>query len=185
VRGELDWIVMKVLEKDRNRRYETASGLAADVRRYLDDEPVQACPPSAWYRLSKAAHRNRAALVTAALVATALVLGTAMSTWQARKAQTEASISKAINDFLLNDLVAEAAPEKNSRGERMTVEALLNQAAARLQGKFAGQPSTRSTIEPTKPRRRAIKPKTAGTEMTGGAAPRRKLTANPDRRWNS
>ena len=47
VRGELDWIVMKALEKDRNRRYETASGLAADVQRYLKDEPVQACPPSA------------------------------------------------------------------------------------------------------------------------------------------
>ena len=52
VRGELDWIVMKALEKDRNRRYETASGLAADVQRYLDDEPVQACPPSARYRFA-------------------------------------------------------------------------------------------------------------------------------------
>ena len=51
VRGELDWIVMKALEKDRNRRYETASALAADVQRYLDDEPVLACPPSALYRL--------------------------------------------------------------------------------------------------------------------------------------
>ena len=51
VRGELDWIVMKALEKDRNRRYETANGFAADVQRYLTDEPVQACPPSAWYRL--------------------------------------------------------------------------------------------------------------------------------------
>ena len=50
VRGELDWIVMKTLEKDRNRRYETANGFAADVQRYLDDEPVQACPPSAGYR---------------------------------------------------------------------------------------------------------------------------------------
>ena len=59
VRGELDWIVMKCLEKDRNRRYETASGLAADVRRYLNDEPVLACPPSAGYRLPKFARRNR------------------------------------------------------------------------------------------------------------------------------
>src|SRR4051812_26284905 len=50
VRGELDWIVMKCLEKARNRRYETAGDLAADVQRYLADEPVQACPPSAWYR---------------------------------------------------------------------------------------------------------------------------------------
>src|SRR5205809_3351135 len=53
IRGELDWIVMKTLEKDRNRRYETASAFAADVQRYLDDEPVQACPPSAWYRFKK------------------------------------------------------------------------------------------------------------------------------------
>src|SRR5579864_4353665 len=65
VRGELDWIVMRALEKDRNRRYETANGLAADLRRYLDDEPVQACPPSAWYRSGKFARRNRAALSVA------------------------------------------------------------------------------------------------------------------------
>ena len=75
LRGELDWIVMKALEKDRSRRYETANGLAADVRRYLDDEPVEAGPPSAWYRLRKFARRNRAALATAAVVATALVAG--------------------------------------------------------------------------------------------------------------
>src|SRR6266704_4339622 len=58
-RGELDWIVMKAREKDRNRRYETASTLAADVQRYLDDEPVQACPPTALYRFRKLARRNR------------------------------------------------------------------------------------------------------------------------------
>ena len=61
VRGELDWIVMKALEKDRNRRYETASGLAADVQRYLNDEPVEACPPSAWYRFRKFARRHKRA----------------------------------------------------------------------------------------------------------------------------
>src|SRR5262249_25663333 len=61
LRGELDWIVMKALEKDRNRRYETASALAADVQRYLHDEPVQACPPSAWYRFRKFVRRNKAA----------------------------------------------------------------------------------------------------------------------------
>src|SRR5262245_16465935 len=58
VRGELDWIAMKALDKDRNRRYETASGFALDVQRYLADEPVQACPPSAGYRLRKFARRN-------------------------------------------------------------------------------------------------------------------------------
>src|SRR5216117_3027510 len=73
VRGELDWIVMKTLEKDRSRRYETASGFAADVQRYLNDEPVQACPPSLRYRLRKFVRRNKAALATSGLVA-ALVL---------------------------------------------------------------------------------------------------------------
>src|SRR5438046_4957729 len=64
-RGELDWIVMKALEKDRNRRYETANGLAKDVQRYLDDEPVLACPPTFWYRFRKLARRNKRAFVTA------------------------------------------------------------------------------------------------------------------------
>jgi serine/threonine protein kinase len=59
VKGELDWIVMKCLEKDRNRRYETAKDFAADVQRYLNDEPVQACPPSPGYRLRKFARRNK------------------------------------------------------------------------------------------------------------------------------
>jgi serine/threonine protein kinase/Flp pilus assembly protein TadD len=86
-RGELDWIVMKALEKDRNRRYETASAFAADVQRYLHDEPVQACPPSAWYRFRKLARRNKAALTTAALVAAALLAGTAAATWQAFRAE--------------------------------------------------------------------------------------------------
>src|SRR6059036_3181669 len=67
IRGDLDWIVMKTLEKDRNRRYETANGLARDVQHYLADEPVLACPPSAWYRLRKFARRNKQSLVTAAL----------------------------------------------------------------------------------------------------------------------
>src|SRR5262245_58513526 len=66
LRGELDWIVMKSLEKDRDRRYETANGLAMDVRRYLSDETVLACPPSAGYRLRKFARKYRKGLVTAA-----------------------------------------------------------------------------------------------------------------------
>ncbi len=68
LRGELDWIVMKALEKDRNRRYETANGFAADVRRYLAGEPVQAVPPTAGYRLRKWARRNRVAVVTVGII---------------------------------------------------------------------------------------------------------------------
>jgi len=73
VRGELDWIVMKCLEKDRNRRYESVSGLVADVQRYLHDEPVQACPPSAWYRFRKFARRNKVALASASVAGVAAV----------------------------------------------------------------------------------------------------------------
>ena len=75
MRGELDWIVMKTLEKDRNRRYETAKDFAADVQRYLDDEPVQACPPSAGYRLRKFARRNKRPVLAASLVLAVLVIG--------------------------------------------------------------------------------------------------------------
>src|SRR4029078_12299208 len=86
VRGELDWFVMKSLEEDRNRRYETANGLAADVQRYLNDEPVLACPPSASYRFRKFARRNKVARTTAAVISASLVLGTLVSTWQAIRA---------------------------------------------------------------------------------------------------
>jgi serine/threonine protein kinase/Tfp pilus assembly protein PilF len=74
VRGELDWIVMKALEKDRDRRYETANGFALDIQRYLADEPVAACPPSAAYRFRKFARRNKAAFAIGATVAAALVV---------------------------------------------------------------------------------------------------------------
>jgi WD40 repeat protein/serine/threonine protein kinase len=73
-RGELDWIVMKALEKDRNRRYETAAAFAADVQRYLDDEAVEACPPSARYRFRKFARRNKAAFLTGAAIGVALLV---------------------------------------------------------------------------------------------------------------
>jgi serine/threonine protein kinase/Flp pilus assembly protein TadD len=84
VRGELDWIVMKALEKDRNRRYETASGLAADIERHLHDEPVEAGPPSAAYRFRKFARRNRTGLATAALILFFLVLLGGGVGWAAR-----------------------------------------------------------------------------------------------------
>src|SRR4029434_10531788 len=77
VRGELDWIVMKALEKDRNRRYESPSALAADIQRYLSADPVQACPPSAWYRFSKFARRNRREVLIAGAAAAVAVTGVA------------------------------------------------------------------------------------------------------------
>src|SRR5205807_10622656 len=87
VRGELDWIVMKCLDKERNRRYETANALALDLQRYLHDEPVLACPPSAGYRLRKFLRRNKGPVLAVALVLLALVagiIGTTLGLWQAR-----------------------------------------------------------------------------------------------------
>ena len=84
VRGELDWIVMKALEKDRNRRYETANGLAADLRRYLDDEPVQACPPSGWYRFGKFARRHKVALTIAMVLLAAATVAAGSLGWTVR-----------------------------------------------------------------------------------------------------
>jgi tetratricopeptide (TPR) repeat protein len=88
VRGELDWIVMKALEKDRNRRYETANGFAQDVQRYLANEPVQACPPSAWYRFRKLVRRNQALFATATVVAATLLVASAAVTWKWLDAET-------------------------------------------------------------------------------------------------
>src|SRR5262249_36287414 len=81
LRGELDWIVMRALAKDRNRRSQTAGGLADDVRRYLRDEPVEACPPSAGYRLRKFLRRHRGPVAAAALVLLALTVGAAGTVW--------------------------------------------------------------------------------------------------------
>src|SRR5262245_47749458 len=86
VRGELDWIVMKALEKDRSRRYETATGLARDVQRYLKDEPVEACPPSAAYRVRKFLRRHRGPAAAAVTVFLAVVAGAGLATWQAVRA---------------------------------------------------------------------------------------------------
>jgi WD40 repeat protein/serine/threonine protein kinase len=83
MKGELDWLVLKALEKDRSRRYETANALSRDIQRYLADEVVEARPPSAGYRLRKYARRHRAAVLTTAVVAAALMLGIAVATWQA------------------------------------------------------------------------------------------------------
>ncbi|HMC10346.1 MAG TPA: serine/threonine-protein kinase, partial [Pirellulaceae bacterium] len=86
--AELDWIVMKSLEKDRSRRYESASALAADIQRYLSDEPVLACPPTTMYRFQKFARKHKPALATAAAIALCLILGTTVSAWQAVRATT-------------------------------------------------------------------------------------------------
>ena len=98
LRGDLDWMVLKALEKDRARRYVTANGLAADIRRYLANEPVVARPPSTGYRIRKALQRNKLAFTATAAVALALLAGIGVSTWQAdiaRRATTNAQAAQA------------------------------------------------------------------------------------------
>jgi hypothetical protein len=94
IRGDLDWIVMKALEKDRGRRYETANGLALDIQRHLGNEPVLARPPSAAYRLQKAWRRNKTAFAVAALIAAVLVAAAGISAWQAVRANRAEALAK-------------------------------------------------------------------------------------------
>ncbi|HYV31896.1 MAG TPA: serine/threonine-protein kinase, partial [Candidatus Binatia bacterium] len=123
LRGDLDWIVMKCLEKDRARRYETASGLARDIERHLNNEPVVASPPSNLYRFQKMVRRNKVLVSAGTVVVTVLVIGAVVSTWQAvratktkalalsekRRADEEAAKQEAINRFL-NEMLASADP---------------------------------------------------------------------------
>jgi serine/threonine protein kinase/tetratricopeptide (TPR) repeat protein len=130
VRGELDWIVMKALEKDRRRRYETANDFAADVTRYLADQPVEACPPSAWYRFGKLARRNRVALVTSALVATALVLGTAVSTWMAVRATRAERAARQQRDAATDAREAEGRARQRAEDAEKTTRIAAGKAKA-------------------------------------------------------
>lgn len=127
LKGDLDWIVMKCLEKDRKRRYETANGLALDLKRYLHHEPVSARPPSTIYRISKAWQRHRWAFVSAAAVSLALILGAAASSWQAlraTRAQFQAEKSLYASDMLL-------AGQALSQGNLGRTRELLARHAAR------------------------------------------------------
>ncbi len=94
LRGDLDWIVMKSLEKDRTRRYDSASNFAADVGRYLADEPVEACPPSASYKLRKFTKRNKGPMMVTAALALLLFCGTTISTWQAIRATRAENLAR-------------------------------------------------------------------------------------------
>jgi len=146
LRGDLDWIVMKALEKDRSRRYETANGLAMDVQRYLANEPVVARPPSKLYRLQKMARRNKLAFAAGAAVLLALVAGLVVSNSfylrekasheQAVTAEKEAVAAKqealATLQFLTEDLLFQATPEQNSREKQLTLEQAVTEAARRL-----------------------------------------------------
>jgi len=132
VRGELDWIVMKTLEKDRNRRYETADAFGTDVQRYLDDEPVQACPPSTWYRFRKLARRNKALLATATVTALAalvaigsLVVGNARISREVKEKETALAAARASETRAVENL-DEAMAAVDQMLTRVAQERLLS-----------------------------------------------------------
>jgi len=162
VRGELDWIVMKCLEKDRARRYETANGLARDVQRYLNDEPIEACPPSKAYRFRKFARKNRAAFVITAGFLLVLIVGAMAASWQAvraTRAEAEAiqqrdaaakalARAQAVSDFFSKELLGKAAPEFSPHNDKVTAEELLLRAGEKLdrQQTLKDQPEVEATL---------------------------------------
>jgi serine/threonine protein kinase/predicted negative regulator of RcsB-dependent stress response len=120
MRGELDWIVMKCLEKDRNRRYETAIALSRDVDNYLQNEPVHACPPSATYKFRKFVRRHKAAIAIVAAVLVLLVADSVISTWQAvRATRNEAAANEA-------RIKAEADAKEARRDAKLVAEQVAN-----------------------------------------------------------
>jgi hypothetical protein len=133
LRGDLDWIVMKCLEKDRTRRYETANGLAQDLVRHLTDEPIVARPATRLYLLSKIVRRNKAAFAAAAAVGMALLLGITISTWQAIQARRAKALvlqtrgdAEELSNFILEDFYSELEPT----GRFETIGRLSAQAVA-------------------------------------------------------
>jgi tetratricopeptide (TPR) repeat protein len=147
LRGELDWIVMKALEKDRNRRYETANGFAMDVQRYLADEPVLACPPSATYRMRKFARRNKTTLTTLVAMALAILLGSALSIWYAVEAdKSRKQAEQAKNNEIAERHKAEAAQEQAMDALRATTDEVVEKL---LGAKPALGPAEKEFVEST------------------------------------
>ena len=151
--GELDWIVMKALEKDRTRRYETANAMARDIERHLAGEPVEAAPPSAAYRIGKFVRRHRAWLSAAAAFTLLLIASVVVAAWLAIRATRAEQEARAVNDFLQKDLLAQAdAAQQSSDAQRdadIKVRTLLDRAAAGLSGKFAAVPLVEAAIRST------------------------------------
>lgn len=146
LRGDLDWIVMKCLEKERARRYASASELAADLERYLRNEPVTAGPPSASYRIGKFVRRHRVAVIGVAGVAVALVLAAAGTgagmAWAMRersRAEAARRDSDAVTNFL-TDMLASVDPSEKGGRRDVTVSEVLDRAAAKLASGFEDRP---------------------------------------------
>lgn len=168
LRGDLQTIVAKALEKDKLRRYQSASELAADVIRYLRDEPISARPPSSWYLFRKFAARNRALVGGVAAAFVLLALGVVGTTWQAveatrgrkqadvqkgvamaaeGRAREESDTSKEINDFLISMLNA-VNPEE-AQGHEPTVREIVDKAAAGIGDRFKDRPRVEMAVRET------------------------------------
>jgi serine/threonine protein kinase/Tfp pilus assembly protein PilF len=161
MRGDLDSIALKALEKDRSRRYSSPSDLAADIGRYLRHEAVLAVAPSVVYRARKFVRRHRAPLVTACAFVLVLILAAGISIWQSvratrqrDRADAEAAAAQAINEFLQNDLLAQASAANQSGADskpdpHLEVRTALDRAAVRIAGKFGRQPELEAAIRGT------------------------------------
>jgi len=150
IQGDLDWIVMKCLEKDRTRRYETVNGLAADVKRHLGNEPVLARPPSRLYEFQKSVRRHKFGFAAAAALVTVLAVGMLVSAREARRAlQAEAMAkerlaeSQAVSKFMTGVF---QSPDPARNGRTITVAETLDRAATNLDHELAAQPEVRAQL---------------------------------------
>jgi len=166
IRGDLDWIVMKCLEKDRTRRYETANGLAADLKRHLTNEPVVARPPSTAYRFQKAFRRNKLVFAAGTAVALALIIGLVASSWQmlvARRAlvreqaarereqvaqqreRTQSVRADTVTTFI-NSLVSDQLPLLIQQGNVRGARELIRKADALASSSLSNAPAAEITV---------------------------------------
>jgi eukaryotic-like serine/threonine-protein kinase len=139
VRGDLDWIVMKCLEKDRRRRYETANGLAQDIERHLNSEPVTAGAPGAAYRMSKFIRRHRFGLATATTLVLLLAAGVVVSTWQMLRAKRAERQAQTVATFL-EDMLKSVSPQQAKGRDTTLMREILDGAAARVDSELKDQP---------------------------------------------
>ncbi len=145
VRGELDWIVLKALEKDPERRYQTANALAEDLQRYLTGQVIEAGPPTTWYRLSKFAARHKVVLTFLALLLLTLATATAVSIHYAIDAERERQLAHTALEFLQEDLLGQPGPDLQARPwepkrRSLLLTEALDHAAKALHTRFPDQP---------------------------------------------
>jgi serine/threonine protein kinase/Tfp pilus assembly protein PilF len=148
VRGDLDWIVMKALDKDRTRRYETANALASDIQRHLNDEPVEAHAPSRLYRLRKLVRRHKLAFAAVGFMFAVLAIGLGVSLWSLRKANREASRSQQVAQFL-QDMLQGVGPSVARGRDTVMLREILDKTAQRLDKELKNQPDVEADLRTT------------------------------------